>query len=57
MGAGETRAHTKNGLTRLTSRDGWENSNTRFVRRLIGSGFIVPIDLPADKIFSPDFGS
>jgi hypothetical protein len=57
MGAGGTRAHTENGLKRLTSRDPWENSNARFARRLIDSGFIVPIDLPADKIFSPDFGS
>ncbi|MBR1274781.1 hypothetical protein [Bradyrhizobium sp. AUGA SZCCT0283] len=57
MGAGGTRAHLENGLTRLTSRDVWENSNARFVRRLFGSGFIAPIDLPADEIFSSDFGS
>ncbi len=50
-------AHTENGLTGLTSRDAWENSNARFVQRLIGSGFIAPIDLPADEIFSRDFGS
>jgi hypothetical protein len=42
----------ENGLTGLTSRDAWENSNARFVRRLIGSGFIAPIDPPADEIFS-----
>jgi hypothetical protein len=57
MGAGGTRAHPENGLTRLTSRDAWENSNARFVRPLFGRGFIAPIDLPADEIFSPDFGS
>jgi hypothetical protein len=57
MGAGGTRALTENGLKRLTSRDVRENSNARFVRRLIGSGFIAPIDLPADEIFSPDCGS
>jgi hypothetical protein len=57
MSAGGTRAHPENGLTRLTSRDVWENSNARFVPRSIGSGFIAPIALPADEIFSPDFGS
>jgi hypothetical protein len=56
-GADGTRAHTENGLARLTSRDVRENSNTRFVLRRIGRGFIAPIDLPADEIFSPDFGS
>jgi hypothetical protein len=57
MSAGGKRAHTENGLKRLTSRDPWENSNARVVQRPIGSGFIAPIDLAADKIFSPDFGS
>jgi hypothetical protein len=57
MGAGGTRAHTENGLTRLTSRDARENSNARFVRAPFGRAFIAPVDLPADEIFSPDFGS
>jgi hypothetical protein len=57
MGAGGTRAHRENDLKRLTSRDVGENSNARFVRRLIGSGIIAPIDPLADEIFSPDFGS
>jgi hypothetical protein len=57
MGAGERWAHTENGPERLTSRDVWQNSNARFVRRLIGSGIIAAIDPPAAKFFSPDFGS
>jgi hypothetical protein len=51
------KAHTEDGLVRLSSRYPLENSNARFVRRLFGSGFIAPTDLPADEIFSPDFGS
>jgi hypothetical protein len=57
MGAGGKRAHTENGLKRLTSRDPWENSNARVDRRQIGSGFIAAIDPTATKFFSPDFGS
>jgi hypothetical protein len=57
MGADGTGAHTENGLKPLTSRDVRENSNARFVRRLIGSGIIAPIDPPAHEIFSPDSGS
>src|SRR5690348_14547714 len=51
------RAHSENGLTWLSSRYPWENSNVRFVRRSIGSRFIALFELPADEIFSPDFGS
>jgi hypothetical protein len=47
----------ENGLTGLTSRDVYENSNARFVRRPIGSGFIVMIEPAAEEIFSPDLGS
>jgi hypothetical protein len=47
----------ENGRKRLTSRDVRENSNARFVRAPFGSEFIAPIDLSADEIFSPDFGS
>jgi hypothetical protein len=55
--AGETQAHKENGLARLTSRDVWENSNARFVRRPIGSVFIALFDPAADEFFSPDWGS
>ena len=51
-----TKAHRENGLTPLTSRDPWENSNARFVRTPIGSGFIAVFDPAADEIFSPVFG-
>jgi hypothetical protein len=51
------RAHTENGLTRLTSRDVSENSNVRIVRAAPGSGFIAVIGPAAGQIFSPDFGS
>jgi hypothetical protein len=47
----------ENGLTGLTSRDVYENSNARFVRRPIGSGFIVMIEPATEEIFSPDLGS
>jgi hypothetical protein len=57
MGAGGTRAHTENGLRRLTSRDVRENSNARFVWASFGRGFIAPTDLPANEIFFEDFGS
>jgi hypothetical protein len=46
------RAHRENGLNPLPSRDVWENSNTRFVRMPIGSGFIALFDPAADEIFS-----
>lgn len=57
MGAGGARAHPKNGLKPQTSRDTQKNSNARFVRTPFDRGFIAAIDLPADKIFSRDFGS
>jgi hypothetical protein len=42
----------ENGLKLLTSRDVRENSNARFVRTPIGSGFIALFDPAADEIFS-----
>jgi hypothetical protein len=43
----------ENGLARLTSRDGSENSNARVVRTPAGSGFIALIEPKAEQIFSP----
>jgi hypothetical protein len=57
MCAGGTKAQTENGLKPLTSRDPYENSNTRFVRTPIDSGFIALFDPVADEIFSPDLAS
>jgi hypothetical protein len=51
------KAHREDGLTHLTSRYPSKNSNARFVRRPIGSGFIAAIELLADEIFCPDFSS
>src|SRR5437899_2068055 len=50
------KAHRKDGLTQLSSRYPSENSNARFVRGTIGSGFIAPIVLAANEIFSADSG-
>jgi hypothetical protein len=47
----------ENGLTGLTCRDVYENSNARFAGAPFGSGFIAAI-LPATReIFSPGLGS
>jgi hypothetical protein len=48
--------HREDGLVRLSSRYPSENSNARFVRGPIGSGFIAPIAPAANEIFSPDSG-
>jgi hypothetical protein len=50
------KAHSEDGLTQLSSRYPTENSNGRFVRRPIGSGFIAVIAPATNEIFSPDFG-
>jgi hypothetical protein len=55
--AGGTRAHTENGLKPQTSRYPGKNSNTRFVQASFDRRFIAVNDLPADEIFSADFGS
>jgi len=46
----------ENGRNGLSCRDTWENSNARFVRSPIGSGFIAVIEPAAGEIFSPDMG-
>jgi hypothetical protein len=47
----------ENGLTGLTSRDVYENSNARFVEEPFGSGFIAVIEPAAEEIFFRDLGS
>jgi hypothetical protein len=49
------RAHEKDDLSALSSRDISENSNVRFAGTGFGSGFIVLFHLAAEKIFSSDF--
>jgi hypothetical protein len=47
----------ENGLTGLTSRDVYENSNARFVGEPFGSGFIAVIEPAAEEIFFRDLDS
>jgi hypothetical protein len=47
----------ENGLTGLTSRDVYENSNARFVEEPFGSGFIAVIEPAAEEIFFRDLDS
>jgi hypothetical protein len=46
-------AHREDGPMSLTSRDVRENSNMRFDRTPIGSGFVALIGQPANEISSP----
>jgi hypothetical protein len=49
-----SRPHREDEGSGLSSRDIVENSNERFAETGFGSGFIVPFDPAAAKIFSPD---